>query len=320
MSNRNLIKKTPGKVVIDLDNSPVTLYSSSGISCELQETLVELPDMIFGASEQIVTGRLVEVKFTPTQFTATALTKLFTHGSLRMGSSIVGATDKKVDVRTVDGVQRRIACAYIHQEPAIRCKTGQTILGEVVIRGIVGIGKDSAELDTFWEKSNVAWSDAGWDPDHEITPGWDFSWPIDEETESAWDDIDTEDGVTITPKSELTEDVSNRHGLINVTIQKYGVEITAKTLNISEDLVLGALYDELPLGSKKTSLGRLMKLNATTGNAFIRCYNAVLQPASLTYNATDTVVGDLKWQTSPLVTSGVKGPHLLVTTTDPDEE
>lgn len=316
MSNRNLIMKTPGKVVFDPTGTPVTLYSSSGISCELQETLVELPDVRFGASEQIITGRLVEVKFTPTQFTAAALAKLFTHGSVRMGGSIVGSADKVVDIRTVDGVQRRIACAYIHQEPAIRCKTGQTILGEVVIRGIVGLNADSALLSTYWSKSSVAWSDAGWNPDDEITPGWDFSWPL--ETGSAWDEIDTADGVTITPKSDLTEDLSNRHGLINVTIQKYGVEVTAKTLNISEDLVLSALYADLPLGARKTSLGRDMKLNATTGDAFIRCYNAVLQPTSLTYNATDTVVGDLKWQTSPKVASGVKGPHLLVTTTDPD--
>jgi hypothetical protein len=316
MSTRTQITKTPGKVVFDPTGTPVTLYSSSGISCDLQETMVELPDVRFGASEQIVTGRMVEIKFTPTQFTAAALVKLFTHGAVRMGGSIVGATDKLVDVRTVDGVQRRIACAYIHQEPAVRCKTGQTILGEVVIRGIVGIGADSSLLSTYWSKSSVAWSDAGWDPDDEITPGWEFSWPTGSAT--AWDDIDTADGVTITPKSGLTEDVSNRNGLINVTIQKYGVEIAAKTLNISEDLVLAALYNDLPLGAKKTGLGRDLKLNATTGDAFIRCYNAVLQPTSLTYNATDTVVGDLKWMTSPLVTSGVKGPHLLVTTTDPD--
>lgn len=316
MSNRTLITKTPGKVVFDPTGTPVTLYSSSGITCELQETLVELPDVRFGASEQIVTGRMVEVKFTPTQFTAAALTKLFTHGGVRMGGSVVGSTDKLVDVRTVDGVQRRIACAYIHQEPAVRCKTGQTILGEVVIRGIVGIGGDSALLSTFWNKTSVAWSDAGWDPDEEITPGWEFSWSGG--TSSAWDDIDTADGVTITPKSDLTEDISNRHGLINATLQKYSVEITAKTLNISEDLVLAALYNNLALGSKKTSLGRVMKLNAITGDAFIRCYNAVLQPSSFTYNATDTVVGDLKWMTSPTVSSGVKGPHLLVTTEDPD--
>ncbi len=318
MSNRNLITKTPGKVVFDPTGTPVTLYSSSGISCELQETLVELPDLRFGASEQIITGRLVEVKFTPTQFTMDALAKLFTHGGVRMGGSIVGTTDKIVDIRTVDGVQRRIACAYIHQEPAVRCKTGQTILGEVVIRGIVGLGADSALLSTYWNKSSVAWSDAGWNPNDEITPGWDFAWRLG--TESVWDHIDTQDGVTVTPKSDLTEDLSNRDGLVNVTIQKYSVEIAAKVINISEDLLLAALYNDLRLGSKKSTLGRDLDLVATTGEAYIRCYNAVLQPTSLTYNATDTVVGDLKWLTSPLVENGVKGPHLYVSTENPDFE
>jgi hypothetical protein len=316
MSTRTQIVKTPGKVVFDPTGTPVILYSSSGISCELQETLVELPDMRFGASEQLVTGRLVEIKFKPTQFTAAALVKLFTHGAVRMGGSIVGATDKLLDVRTVDGVQRRIACAYVHQEPAMQCKTGETILGDVVIRGICGLGADSALLATYWAKSSVAWSDTGWDPAEEITPGWDVSWTGG--SASAWDAIDTKDGVIVTPKSELTEDVSNRNGLVNVTIKKYGVEIAAKTLNISEDLFLAARYDDLPLGSRLTSLGRDFKLRAVSLDAFVTCYNAVLQPGSLTYNAADTVVGDLKWMTSPLVTTGVKGPHLLVSTTDPD--
>jgi hypothetical protein len=112
--------------------------------------------------------------------------------------------------------------------------------------------------------------------------------------------------------------VSNRNGLINVTIQKYGVEIGAKVMNISEDLLLAARFNNLPLGSKKTALGRDLKLRSVAEDAFITCYNAVLQPNSLIYNATETVVGDLRWMTSPLVTSGVKGSHLIVTTTDPD--
>lgn len=316
MSNRTLIVKTPGKVVFDPTGTPVTLYASDGISCELMETLVMLPDTRFGASEQIVTGRMVEVKFKPTQFTAAGLAKIFTHGAKTKGASIVGATDTIIDIRTVDGVQRRLICGFIYQEPAMTCMPGKTILGEVVIRGICGIDDDSALLSSYWAKTSVAWSDTGWDPDEEITPGWDFSWPTGSAT--AWDAIDTRDGVTVTPKSELTEDISHRHGLINVTIQNYGVEVSAKVMNISETLLLAALYNDLPLGSKKTSLGRDLKLKAVSDDAFIRVYNAVLQPTSLMFNSTDTVVGDLKWMSSPLVTSGVKGSHLLVTTTDPD--
>lgn len=316
MSNRTLIIKTPGKVVFDPTGTPVTLYSSTGITVELMETLVTLPDLRFGASEQIITGRMVEVKFKPTQFTAAALVKLFTHGAVTKGGSIVGSTDKLIDIRTTDGVQRRITCGYVHAEPSMTCMPGQTILGEVTLRGICGIDDDSALTASYLASSSVAWSDTGWDPDDEITPGWDFGWPTGSST--AWDAIDTKGGVTVTPKSELTEDISHRHGLINVTIQNYGVEVKASVLNISEALLLGALYNNLPLGSKKTSLGRDIELNAITDDAFIRVYNAVLQPTSLIYNATDTVVGDLTWLSSPLVTSGVKGAHLLVSTTDPD--
>jgi hypothetical protein len=316
MSTRTDILKTPGKVVFDPTGTPVTLYSSDGISLEIIEQLVMLPDVRFGASEQIVTGYYVSVKFKPTQFTTAGLAKLFTINGVRMGGSIVGATDKIVDIRTVDGVQRRIANAYIHQEPAAQCKTGSTILGEVEIRGIIGLGDEPGTLANFYVKSNVAWADTGWDPDDEITPGWDVSWSTGSAT--AWDAIDTIDGVTVTPKAELTEDTSNRNGLVNVTVNGYGVEIAAKTLNISEELVTAARFNALKPGQKKTSLGRDFKLRATTSDAFITCYNAVLQPQSFTFNSKDTVVGDLKWMTSPLVTSGVKGAHFIIQTTDPD--
>lgn len=311
MSTRTQITKLPGTVTFD----GVRFYSSSGITVEVQETVVELPDVVHGASEQVITGRMVSIKFKPTQFAAAALAKLFVHGALRRGASIVGATDKVCDVRTVDGYKRRIACAYIHQEPALICEAGKTILGEVEIRGIIGLGADSSLLASLYAYSSEAWNDTGWDRDAEITPGWDVAWTYADAT--AWGDIDFSGGVTITPKSDLTEDVSSNNGLVNVTIQNYGVEAKGKALNISESLVLEARFDDLKLGQKKTSLGRDLVLRATTLDAFITVKNAVLQPGSFGFNATDAVVAELSWKSMPLVTSGVLDAHLIVTTTDP---
>lgn len=312
-ANRNEITKLPGTVTLD----GVRYYSSSGITVEVMETLVMLPDLVHGASEQIITGRMVEIKFQPTAFTNAGLAKLFTHAAVRMGGSIVGATDKVCDVRTIDGYKRRILNAFVYAEPAMTCKPGQTILGEVTIRGIVPLNADSSLLSNFYAVSAETWNDTGWDRDAEITPGWNVAWSTGDAT--AWDDIMlSPDGITITPKSELTEDTSSRDGVINVTIQNYGVTAKATALNISEDLVLAARFNNLKNGQKKTSLGRDLVLRATTEDAFITCYNAVLQPQSFGFNPTDAVVGELTWMTAPLVTTGVRGPHLLVTETDPE--
>lgn len=323
--NRSHIVKTPGKIVFDPTNATeglrIPLYSSDGISFEIQETLVMLPDLVHGKSSQIVTARLAVAKLKPTSFTAAGLAKLFTHGAAfatRPGSTIIGATDKIIDIHTMDGQRRRMAAAFVYGEPAITCELGKTILGEVTIYGIVGLTADSSVLNNLATLEAQAWSDADWDPEDEITPGWDFSWPIDG-TASAWDDIETLGGVTITPKSTLVEMMNNRDGLRDVTITNYGVEVKAKAFNISEALVRAARFGAgtVALGSKKSSLGRDIVLNAVGGGAYIRAYGAVLQPNSHSFNAADTVVGDLTWLTDPTPASGDK-THLLVSTTDPD--
>lgn len=283
------------------------------------DTYVDLKSGRWGTYDQIFTGRVFKLTGTPTQFTAAALAKLYTHAAVRMGGSIVGATDKPVIVHTVDGKKRTCACAFIYQEPAINCLTGKTILGEVVIYAIVPLTGGADNMDNFYDEGTAAWSDADWNPEDEITPGWDFSWPLGEASD--WDDIDTKDnGIILTPKSGLTEDISNRDGLKNVTINDYGVDAKAKVMNISETLFLDALGRNLKPGQRRSSLGRDLKLNANDGTAFIRAHNAVLQPTSLQYNAEGHVVSDLAWKTFPLVTAGVRGPHLLVTTEDPDAE
>ncbi len=256
-------------------------------------------------------------------FTAAGLAKLFTHSAsfaTRPGSSIIGATDKLLDIHTMDGQRRRMACASVFGEPAMQCEIGKTILGEVTIYGIIGLAGDSSELDDLLTlESDVAWTDTGWNPAHEITPGWSFSWPKVPEAASDWDDIETLGGVTITPKSTLVEMMNNRDGLRDVTITNYGVEVKAKAYNISEALVREARFGAgtVPLGSRKTALGRELKLNAVGGGAFIRAYGAVLQPNSHVANAADTVIGDLTWLTDPVVSGGDR-THLLVTTVDPD--
>lgn len=317
--NRSLIVKTPGKVVFDPTGTAVPLYSSDGISFEIQETLVMLPDLVHGESEQIVTARLAVVKFKPTSFTAAGLAKLFTHGAAfatRPGSSIIPTTDALVDVVTMDGKKRRLSSAFIYGEPALTCEIGKTICGEVTIYGIIPTTGGSDTIANLATYESVVWSDTGWDPADEITPGWDFSWPTG--SASAWDEIVTKGGVTITPKSTLVEDIDNAHGLRNVSVSNYGVEAKASVLNISEALIRTARFGSStqPLGTRKTSHGPL-KLNATSGDAYIRVYGAQVQPNVFTYNANDTQVNELTWLSNPTVAAGLK-THLLVTTTDPD--
>lgn len=319
MSDRTQIKKTPGKVIFDAAGTAAEFYSSDGISIELMEKQVLLETARFGVFDERATGRMVVIKFKPTQLTAGALTALFTHGAKTKGGSLLANADKTLDIHTIDGLRRRVPCAFVYGEPTLTCSTGKTILGEVTFYGILPIGADPAVLTNYYSQTSVAWpGDAAWDIANELTPAWDFSWPITG-TASAWDAIDVKGGVTITTKSALTEDEVDGKGLINVSIQGYEVEAKAEVLNISEALIVAARGWGTALGSSRAALGRDLKLNAVGGGAYIRVKNAVLQaPSALKMDAQNTVGGALEWKARPNFTAGAQGAALIVQTTDPD--
>jgi hypothetical protein len=319
MSTRAQILKTPGKIILDAAGTPVEFYSSDGISVELMEDQVTLTNSKDGTFDERATGRMVVVKLKPTQFTAAALTALFTHGAKAKGASLLSGSDITLDVHTIDGQRRRIPSAFVYAEPSITCSAGKTILGEVTFYGILPIGADPAVLANFYALTSVAFpSDAGWDIANELTPSWDFSWSSG--SASDWDAIDTKAGVTISSKSSLTEDKVDGRGLINVTIQDYEVEAKADVLNISEALILEARGFGAALGSSRAALGRDLKLEAVGGGAYVWLKNAVLQaPSALAMNATETVGGaGLMWKARPLFSSGVQGSSLIISTTNPD--
>lgn len=256
------IIKTPGKLVFDPTNANTALripfYSGEeGLSWEIQEGFVKLPNHVFGSSSAIVTARLAVAKIAPTAFTAAALTKVFTHQAAfasRPGATIIGATDKLVDIVTMDGQARRMACAFIQGEPALRCEVGKTIMGEMTVYGIIGLDGDSAELDDLLDIDAQEWSDADYNYSHMLTPGWTFGWPASAEDASSWAAIETRNGVTVTPKSELDEDEnkSSGKGLRNVSISGYSVEVKADVFNITEAQVRAASISSVP---QRTDIG-----------------------------------------------------------------
>lgn len=296
----------------------------NGITIKPLYELVNVKNLLAGTSDDVVTGFMVEVRFSPTKFSNTAVTKLYPHAGImaaRNGASIVGSTDKPLVIRSNDGYKRTIACAYVRQEPALRCKGGNAIFGEVVFRGIVGLTADASLAASYYALSAETWNDTGYDPDEEIRPSFYAQYKASAEDTSSWSNIliraDSE--LTITPKSELTPFPSQSRGLVNETINAYNVEISGSFLNISEAQILAAAYGDITLGSKITNRGRRLRIIATTGDAFIVIPNAVLRPdQEFKFDLKSTVVSKITWDSRPKFVEGAWQEHLIVSETDPD--
>lgn len=310
--NRTTILRKPGHIVFD----GVTFFSREPIVVEIQEDVVELPLLNFGTYDTRPTGRMVSVKFTPAMFNAAALAKLFPFGSLAMGASIVSATDKPLDIHTLDGERYRIPCGFLYKEPAASFGVSVPVLGEVEFRGIVGIDADAGALASYFAASATAYpGDTAWDPGDTPTPACTYSWSSG--GASAWDDMALAGPLVITPEATLVEDRVEGKGLVNVAITDYRVRATAEPVNISSALVLAALGFGSALGSSKGALGRDLKVNAP--GVYARLYNAVLKaPVAHNFDREQRAIGQLTWEAHMTFTAGARDPLLLVTETDPD--
>jgi hypothetical protein len=325
---RSTIVKTPGLLTLNTGSAnggtPVKIFSSKPIKARLVEAIAVKTDERNGDFDETPTGRFVEIRITPTQFSAALIAKIFTQGALRKGASILPAVDEIAHIHTVDGVRRVISNCFIYNQPPMTCKAGSTILGEMVLYGYVGDGAASPDaLANFWDKSAVAFpSDTGWDPDNEITPGWRGSWSLG--TASAWDDIVSDGGFTIKPTATIDIDEDGSRGPVNATISNYIIEVSAKVKNISETLLLDALgFGAVKIGGSRkghAAATRTFKLASTNADAYIHAVGAMIQSEGNDFDFTskDTVVQSLTWKTRPNVTSGLAAAPLIVSVTDPD--
>lgn len=325
---RNTIIKTPGLLTLNTGSanggSPIKIFSSKPIKARLVEKIEVKMDERNGSFDETPTGRFVEIRITPTQFSAALVAKIFTQGALRKGASVMPAVDEIAHLHTVDGVRREIKNAFVYNQPPMTCKAGSTIMGEMVIYGYVPDGAANPDdVANFWARTNVAFpNDTGWNPTNEITPGWRASWSLG--TASAWDDIVTDGGITVTPNATLDIDEDGSRGPVNVSISDYVIEVTAKVKNISETLLMDALgFGSVKLGGSRKGLAastRTFKLASTNDDAYIHVRGAMLQSEGLDLNFTskDTVVQSLTWKTRPDVTAGLAAAPLVVSVTNPD--
>lgn len=314
MSNRTLILRKPGHVVFD----GVTFFSAAPITVEVMEETVEMRLQNYGKFDERPTNRMVSIKFTPSQFNASALAKLYPFGALAMGASILAGTDKPVDIHTTDDQRFRIPCGCVFKEPAASFGVTVPVLGEVEFRGLLPLNGDPAALASYLAESGVAYpGDTSWDPAEVMTPACVYAWP--KGTASAWDSMDLAGPLVITPEASLVEDVVEGKGLVNISITDYKVTAAAEPMNITPALVLEGLGFGSALGSSKAALGRDLVINAT--GCFGRLYNAVLKaPAPLRYSAQERIIGGLTWEAQATFTTGAKNPLWLVSDEDPDAE
>lgn len=309
MSDRNLIKRETGHLVLNADGTPATYFAEGSISLELVQETVELKSLIFGVLDNIPVGRMAKLKFIPQEFSEGAAALLFPHQALALGGSIFGATDSTMDIHTTTGKRVRLSCVAVYKEPGIEGDIKKTVFGEVEYWGILGIGGDPNVLASFVNETSVVYPGAsGFDRTKAITPAWVTTWGA-----SPFNAIDlSEAGWKLTTKSQFaSEDKVMGKGVIDIALKDYSMEVTFTPMNITRAQVMARMGMTVPLGGRMSSVAA--DFIATGTGIYIAARNMYLDKANAFQFDSDKRTTDaLTLKSTKSITAGVRDEMLYL--------
>lgn len=314
MSDRNLILREPGHVIVDAAGTPATFFSEAPIEVELMEEVVALPSARFGKLDDIPVGRLVKITFVPQAVSAGAIAKLFTLASKARGASLLASTDKTLDIHTTSGKRGRVPSAFLYQEPEIRGTVRKTPFGACEWWGILPIGSSANALTAFWNETSVSYpGDSLLDTAEVITPAWTATWGA-----SPFDSLDLDDnGFTVRSKPKLLEDKVDGKGIINVSIADYEVSVEFTPMNITRAAVMARAGFGTALGGRKSASAS--EFIATGTGIYVAVRGASLRPGkTFAFGAEPRVINNkLTLQSSRIISGGTETAQLYVGTEAP---
>lgn len=108
----------------------------------------------FGVVKRPVTGMMVDVTVTPTQYGN--LATLFPYGAMQIGTSIYGPSDAPCVITPINGSPLTLANAAIIQSPSLILGAGANTFGACTIRGIIANDTDSGSLAAYLSQASSA--------------------------------------------------------------------------------------------------------------------------------------------------------------------
>lgn len=216
-----------------------TIHFNDDLTVKLSPDLFEVMTQGFGRVDKRRRDMRVEISGTPTMWPATPA-KLLPYGSLGIGASIFGATDKPFVITPQNGGDDSgwtIANAAITSLPSITLAGDKPIFsGPATWTGILANNGDPSDLDDY-----IATSDAG------ALTGFDLTKTPTGLYTAAWGSVFTgiysEEGFTIKPSLSTEDVVVNGLGTIDMIVKSLDATLSVTPIGMSAADILAALGD-----------------------------------------------------------------------------
>ncbi|GEM_PF-5047975 len=211
------------------------IYTEGDIETVERIETFDISTAMFGPqTDQRVDAILQEISFTPSGDWAYR-TALLPYLNPTIGSSIF--TGQDVHIHTAAGVKKTLHNAAITQMPSLIFSTNKELFGDVTI---TAIGADNTAWSDAAKRQSItseAFSDTSFDPDNIITQDYAVSWGAS----SPWDDIESEEGVTIEFDLQLEPVTTDSQGIVDMSIANLGVTARLMPVGVTEAEMLALL-------------------------------------------------------------------------------
>jgi len=293
-----------------------SFYTEGDIELSPGISYGEINTSMHGKVDSYIDDIVAEISFTPAgQWIAGHLSVLWPYTNPIIGSSIFGATDKNVVIQTLAGQQLTWKAGAITAMPDIILSATKTPIGAVTLTCIGA--NDTAWTDTAKRAviEAQAFSDTSFDPSQIKMAAYSAALTG---ASAPWDDIQTEEGWTISFDLSTESRMTDAQGTVEMTLG--GVVATAKCVpvGISES----ELMDALPLqgagiqrGTRLSGLGADLTIQGpTAGDPIVVLKNATLTTGSLVFGQTALRTGEIAFESAVTFTNGARNALFTVGT------
>jgi hypothetical protein len=295
MDRTTLIK---GPAIVEYN--PISFYSQGDITVTVAPETFDVMADAYGLVDVRVKERRAEISFTPVgEWDTNTAATLWPYASTRVGSSIIGATDKPLTIWPLnDGTGS--ACkkitfenAFVSAMPQLVAAATRTAIGAVTL---TAIGK----LNTAWTDANSFYTiGTGTRPTVALDPAL-----IQTEAAAAawgttpWDAIQTMDGWVVDFNMSTSAVETDADGIIDYHLDRLDVSAKAKVAVLTEAQFLDALVLQGASAKRGQSLAALSadrNLVLTTTKFTFTAYKAMIKTVPLVFGRQSNRVGDAEW-------------------------
>ena len=291
-----------------------TFYTADDIELNPGITYGEILTSMHGKVDSFIDDIVAEISFTPAgQWIAAHLAVLFPYTNPLIGGSVFGAVDSDLVIQTLAGQQITYKSAALTGMPDLTLSATKTPMASVTIACIGANDTDWTDVAKRAVIQAQAFADASFDPAQIKMAA--YSAALNGAA-APWDDIQTEEGWTISFDVALEPRKTDAFGTVDMTLG--GVVATAKCVpvGISES----ELFDKLPLqgagvrrGTRMSSLGADLTIaGSDVGDPTVTLKNAVLTTGALRFGQTALRTGEIAFESAVTFTAGVRNELFTV--------